>query len=76
MIPPFDEHGFLPLRIYHVTWPEFVERFATNAHRRRLIEGMRQVLLALRDAGCPRVWIGGSFVTAKPDPADYDICWE
>ena len=37
---------------------------------------MRQVLLALGDAGCPRVWIDGSFVTAKPHPADYDICWE
>lgn len=27
-------------------------------------------------AGCPRVWLNGSFVTAKDEPADFDACWD
>jgi hypothetical protein len=26
-------------------------------------------------AGCTRVWLNGSFVTAKDEPADFDACW-
>ena len=31
---------------------------------------------SLRDAGCRRAYVDGSFVTAKGDPADFDVCWE
>ncbi len=27
-------------------------------------------------AGCRRVYINGSFVTAKRAPGDFDVCWE
>ena len=27
-------------------------------------------------AGCQRVWLNGSFVTAKTVPNDYDGCWD
>jgi hypothetical protein len=30
----------------------------------------------LRDAGCARAYINGSFVTAKDHPNDFDACWE
>jgi hypothetical protein len=30
----------------------------------------------LASAGCPAVFLDGSFVTAKHFPADYDVCWE
>lgn len=30
----------------------------------------------LRSAGCPVVYLDGSFVTAKPQPRDYDMCWD
>lgn len=30
----------------------------------------------LAQAGCPRLWIDGSFVTDKPDPGDFDVCWD
>ena len=30
----------------------------------------------LKQAGCRRVYIDGSFVTAKPMPNDYDGCWD
>ncbi len=31
---------------------------------------------ALRAAWCRRVYIDGSFVTSKTEPADFDGCWE
>ena len=30
----------------------------------------------LRNAGCSRVFVGGSFVTAKIEPADIDVAWD
>jgi len=30
----------------------------------------------LREAGCPTVYIDGSFVTNKLIPGDFDACWE
>ena len=30
----------------------------------------------MRAAGCRRVFINGSFVTAKVAPGDYDGCWD
>jgi len=27
-------------------------------------------------AGCRRIWLNGSFVTAKDEPADFDGCWD
>ena len=29
----------------------------------------------LAAAGCRRVWLNGSFVTAKDEPGDFDACW-
>lgn len=33
-------------------------------------------MASLRDAGCKRIYVDGSFVTAKEVPKDYDGCWE
>lgn len=30
----------------------------------------------LAAAGCRRVWLNGSFVTAKDEPVDFDACWD
>jgi hypothetical protein len=30
----------------------------------------------LKAAGCGRLWLNGSFVTAKEGPADFDACWD
>lgn len=37
---------------------------------------MKAALDALRAAGCRRLYIDGSSVTAKDEPGDYDGCWE
>ena len=41
-----------------------------------LMAGLRAALDELRQAGCQRVYIDGSFVTDKEAPGDYDGCWD
>lgn len=77
MIPGFEPaSGNLPPGIHEATWDEFSRRFGSNGHRRALLAGLKAALMALRSAGCRRLYIGGSFVTAKELPADFDACWE
>ena len=76
MIPPFDERGYLPQGIYEPTWDEFWERFGTNNYRKQLLTGLRLALGNLKLAGCRRVYIGGSFITDKERPNDYDGCFD
>jgi hypothetical protein len=77
VIPPFRKiTGALPPGIHEATWQEFTLRFGYNRPRRRLIIGLEQVLQDLRLAGCRRVYIDGSFVMDKPQPEDFDCCWE
>lgn len=75
MIPPFRRNGTLPPGIHWATWEEVVERFGGNAHRQALLAGLRRALDNLRQAGCREVYLGGSFVTDKAEPADFDGCW-
>ena len=76
MIPVFDSNGNLPPGIHVVTWDELVARFGTTAHREILLNGLRAALRSLKDAGCRRIYVDGSFVTAKEEPGDFDGCWE
>jgi hypothetical protein len=76
MLPTFDQAGNLPPGIHWATWQEFSERFGMTLHRRMLLAGLRDALLALRRAGCRTVYVDGSFVTAKDRPGDYDGCWD
>ena len=42
----------------------------------KLIEGLKVALEPLKSAGCTRVYLDGSFVTAKERPGDFDGCWD
>lgn len=75
-IPPFEDSGNLPEGIHEASWEEIVDRYGTTDRRRELLEGLQQALESLRGAGCRRLYIDGSFVTAKDEPADFDACWE
>jgi hypothetical protein len=75
-IPPFGEGGNLPQGIHEATWDDIVARFAGTAWRQELLAGLQEALENLRDAGCQRAYIDGSFVTAKEEPGDFDACWE
>ena len=76
MLPEFDAFGNLPPGVHRATWDELVERFGGNAHRQALLAGLRRALTALQAAGCETAYVNGSFVTAREDPGDYDLCWD
>jgi len=50
--------------------------FATNFRRRELFAGLVVASEYLRYAGCSTVFLDGSYVTGKPQPADFDACWD
>jgi hypothetical protein len=76
-IPPFEDTlGYLPPGVYEATWAEFAQRFGTNRHRLRLLTGIAAALRKLAIAGCCRVVIGGSFVTTKELPNDFDAYYD
>ena len=76
MLPDYDENGKLPQGVHEASWGEFVTRFGNTEHRHRLLQGLKEALQALRAAGCKRVYVDGSFVTAKEVPNDWDGCWD
>lgn len=76
MIPDFEENGNLPPGVHFCEWEEFQERFATTRRRVQLIAGLFMVMQELKAAGCRSIYINGSFVTSKPDPRDFDACYD
>ena len=77
MVPPFyPVTGDLPPGVHDVTWDQLVGRYGYTPHRLVLLSGLKSALDALRQAGCERAYIDGSFVTNKVVPNDFDACWE
>jgi len=66
----------LPPGEHVASWDEVVERFGWTERRRRLLDGLAEALELLAEASCSRVWLNGSFVTAKDEPGDFDACWD
>lgn len=66
----------LPPGIHPATLAEVATIFATNAKRRLLYDGLVLAATALRSAGCGKLYLDGSYVTAKSIPGDYDGCWD
>lgn len=76
MIPDFDSKGNLPAGgPYEVSWQQFELHFGYNDKRKKLLQGLRDALEHLKEAGCRRVFIDGSFITFRKHPADWDACW-
>jgi hypothetical protein len=76
MIPSFDKRGNLPPGIYIVTLKEIEQKFAYTEHRNHLFEGLKRLLKNLKAAGCMTLYLDGSYVTNKTEPADYDCIWD
>jgi hypothetical protein len=81
MIPEFVRmqgcpFALLPPGIHWADMPEVRRRFAYNARREWLFEGIVTVAAALRSAGCLRMYLDGSFTTDKDHPGDFDGCWD
>jgi hypothetical protein len=66
----------LPPGVHTASLAEVATAFATNAKRRLLNDGLLLAATALRVAGCSKLYLDGSYVTAKTIPGDYDGCWD
>jgi hypothetical protein len=76
LLPQFTSDGFLPAGLHHASWSEFIARFGGGKRRTQLINlGLQQLLNLLAMAGCTEVRLGGSFVTSKETPGDFDGIW-
>jgi hypothetical protein len=80
MIPDLINIGgpwkMLPPGIHNASISEIEDRFAISHHRRHLFSGFKRGVIALSTAGCKTIYLDGSFVSGKPIPKDYDVCWD
>ncbi len=80
MIPNFVSVGgvwrVLPPGIHNATIKEIENGFATNKHRENLFDGFVRGTKALLKAGCKGIFLDGSFISEKPIPGDFDVCWD
>lgn len=72
-IPNFRPDGYLPEGMFLSSEAEVTFRFGTsNRQRRRLVLRVRRWIELSRQIRAPRLFIDGSFVTAKAEPNDVD----
>jgi len=76
MIPDFTHEGLLPAGIHKASLEELKERFAVfdrSDRRLRVFDRLANLLdEAKKSRIVQRVLIAGSFVTAEPEPNDFD----
>jgi len=75
MIPEFNVDGNLPEGIYSVSEEEFLDRFTTHSARRKWLgERFKEILSLAKSTGkTERIFVWGSYVTAKESPNDVDM---
>jgi hypothetical protein len=75
VLPDLTNYGELPPGVHLATWPEFESRFGCLSPRRLWLSGRLRTILQLAATGgrLRRVFVWGSFVTAKPAPRDLDV---
>ncbi len=73
MIPPFNEHGYLPPGIHKATIEEIAERFGWQSEiRRDQMESLQWLMALLKRLNVRRLVLNGSFVTDEAEPNDVD----
>jgi predicted nucleotidyltransferase len=75
VLPELTAEGDLPPGVHGADWQEFQSRFGCSSPRRVWLSGrLRELVeLAAISGKLRRVFVWGSFVTAKPVPKDLDI---
>ena len=72
-LPELNADGYLDPGIYLALLDEVLERFGTGSARERLSNLLRLIVENARKyPTIKRVWLWGSFISAKPEPADLD----
>jgi len=74
-IPSFDRSGLLPAGSYRTTWPEFYRRFGFNQERRDILASLQEVAGHVKNAGGDKIIVGGSLISNKAVPNDFDAAW-
>lgn len=72
----FNKYGYLPEGIHDYTFKELYDDFSFSPKRKILLNGMKNAIAKLHQAGCKIVYIDGSFISNKLEPNDYDACFE
>lgn len=77
MLPNFRDDGYLPEGLHRATAAEITFRFGTTTpRRRRLALRLRRWIELSRAVAAKRLFVDGSFVTAKAEPNDVDaVVW-
>jgi hypothetical protein len=77
MIPTFRDDGYLPEGLHLAGEAEVIARFGSTTSKRRFLAlRLRRWIDLSREVGAKRLFVDGSFVTAKPDPGDLDaVVW-
>jgi hypothetical protein len=75
VLPELTEEGELPPGVHLADWQEFQARFCGSSPRRVWLTGRLRALIALAatNGRLRRLFIWGSFVTAKQSPKDLDL---
>jgi hypothetical protein len=76
VLPPLNDDGLLPQGVHNATWDELQGRFGGSAQRERVLDGLLRGCQGLHAAGVKVIWLGGSLVTSKPEPRDFDAVWD
>jgi hypothetical protein len=76
--PPLQKKsGYLPPGEFIASLEEIETRFGLSSERRKvLMLGLKKAVLNFREAGVKKIWIDGSFISARKEPLDIDGCWE
>jgi hypothetical protein len=72
----FNADGNLPQGIHILTLAEIRSLLVFNERREDLFNGFTRAWSSLQQAGCQKIYIGGSFATNKELPGDFDACWD
>ena len=73
MIPPFNDHGYLPPGIHKASLDEIVNRFGWQSEiRRDQTESLQWLAGLLKHLDVKRLVLNGSFVTDEAEPNDVD----
>jgi hypothetical protein len=76
MLPPYNSYGYLPPGNYQISCDAFRDYFSGNKRREKLVNGFFHLAKLLAEVGCTQIWIGGSLVTDKEFPNDFDGCFD